>query len=295
VIKKTISNSRAKVYLFIGALLISFSPVFVKIANVGPTMSGVYRNLFGGIALIIISISLKKHFRHGIKPFLWAGLIGFIFAIDLTAWHKSVHYIGPGLSTILGNFQVIILAAFGLLILKEKLTLRFIVSLPLAMLGLILIFGFQWNQFDLQYKIGIMLGLFTAVSYAAFTLTLRHSRIKNHSLSPVVNLAVISLVTAFFMALFSLAQAESFSIPDTQSLLSLLGYGLLCHAAGWVLISKGLPVIKASLAGLILLLQPTLAFLWDILFFNKPASGIEIFGAILALTAIYLGVTSNKD
>jgi drug/metabolite transporter (DMT)-like permease len=52
--------------------------------------------------------------------------------------------------------------------------------------------------------------------------------------------------------------------------------------------------MEASRAGLLLLLQPTGAFIWDILIFTRPTSGIEYFGAGLALTAIYLGNTTKK-
>jgi len=291
--KSPLKNA-ALLNLVLGATLISFSPVFVKLAHVGPTVAGVYRVLFGGISLLIFAIFRKERFWQGFKPFFWAALIGFVFAIDLTAWHKSIHYIGPGLSTLLGNFQVFILTAFGLLILKEKLTLRFIVAVPLAMIGLVLIFGWHWDQFDIDYKIGFLLGLATALSYAFFTLALRHSQTRANALSPLVNLIIISFVTAFFMAIFSLGQAESFAIPDWQSWGSLLGYGIICQALAWLIISRTLPRVKASLAGLILLLQPTLAFIWDMLFFNRPTTGLEIIGAVLTLIAIYLGSGGNN-
>ena len=40
--------------LFAGALMISFSPVFVKLTSVAPTTSGFYRVLFAGIVLALI-------------------------------------------------------------------------------------------------------------------------------------------------------------------------------------------------------------------------------------------------
>ncbi|MDH3433815.1 MAG: EamA/RhaT family transporter, partial [Gammaproteobacteria bacterium] len=41
--------------------------------------------------------------------------------------------------------------------------------------------------------------------------------------------------------------------------------------------------------GLALLLQPTLSFVWDVLFFARPMSLTELAGAAIALFAIYLG------
>ena len=40
-----------------GAVLISFSGVYVKIAHVTPVVAGFYRMLFGGIALLILGLA----------------------------------------------------------------------------------------------------------------------------------------------------------------------------------------------------------------------------------------------
>jgi drug/metabolite transporter (DMT)-like permease len=47
-------------------------------------------------------------------------------------------------------------------------------------------------------------------------------------------------------------------------------------------------------AGLALLLQPALAFGWDILFFDRPTTMLEYVGAAVVLAAIYLGSTGSK-
>ena len=96
------------------------------------------------------------------------------------------------------------------------------------------------------------------------------------------------------MGLESLVKKENFRVPDLQSWWALLGYGFIAQVLGWVLIARGLLKSEASRAGLILLLQPTLAFVWDILFFKRPTGPVEILGALLALFAIYLGTTSQS-
>ncbi|MGH8335846.1 MAG: EamA family transporter, partial [Gammaproteobacteria bacterium] len=58
---------------------------------------------------------------------------------------------------------------------------------------------------------------------------------------------------------------------------------------GWVLISSSIHKVRASQVGLILLLQPVCAFAWDVLFFGRRFTAVEIAGAVLALAAIYLG------
>jgi drug/metabolite transporter (DMT)-like permease len=45
---------------------------------------------------------------------------------------------------------------------------------------------------------------------------------------------------------------------------------------------------------LILLLQPSLAFVWDVVLFDRPTQATEVLGAVLALVAIYLGAVGGK-
>jgi drug/metabolite transporter (DMT)-like permease len=47
--------------------------------------------------------------------------------------------------------------------------------------------------------------------------------------------------------------------------------------------------VEASRAGLLLLLQPALTFVWDVLFFGRPTTAPEALGAALAIGAIYMG------
>jgi drug/metabolite transporter (DMT)-like permease len=44
----------------------------------------------------------------------------------------------------------------------------------------------------------------------------------------------------------------------------------------------------------VLLLQPLLASVWDVLFFHRPATPVQILGAVFALAAIYLGTTASS-
>ncbi|UCH21912.1 MAG: DMT family transporter [Deltaproteobacteria bacterium] len=278
-----------------GATLISFSGVYVKLAHVSPTVAGFYRTFFGGIILLVIVWMRGGLLWQGFYHFFLGVLCGFLLALDLFFWHISIHFIGPGLATILGNFQVFLLALFGVLVLKEKPTINLLLAIPLAMLGLYLLAGIQWGDFGQNYKVGIFLGLATALCYASYLLVLRRLQISDDYLSPVTNLVIICFVTAAFLGTTAWQQSDSFEIPDLQSLLSLSGYGLFSQVIGWVLITKGLPKIKSSLTGLLLLLQPALAFVWDMLFFDRKTSIVGGIGAVFTLAAIYMGATSHSD
>ncbi len=280
--------------LVAGAIMISFSAVFVRLAHVGPTASGFYRMAFGSLLLMAIALGLRKKFWYGPKPLFLMAVCGLFFATDLIIWHRSVIYIGPGLSTILANFQVFFLAGFGFVMLKEKLSFRYLLSVPMGFLGLFLIMGADWAGLSSDYKLGAVLGLLTALTYASYLLTLRKLQSLYDHISPFATIAVISFTAVIFLGIEMVLESASFSIPDTQTWISLVSYGIFGQVFGWVLISRGIAKVDAAKAGLILLLQPSLAFVWDVLFFNRPAGIIELLGCGLALCAIYMGSTTNK-
>ncbi len=276
-----------------GAVLISFSAVFVKLAHVSPTMAGFYRTFFGGIMLLIILGIRREALWRGASFFFLGIFCGGVFSLDLFFWHISIHYVGPGLATILANFQVFLLALYGVLVLREPVAIRTMAAIPLAFLGLFLLAGINWRQLGETYRLGVVLGLATAVCYAVYLLALRKLQSQKKAPSAMANLAVISMVSALLLGLAAWLQNDPFAIPDRQSLFALAAYGLLSQVIGWVLITKGLARLRSSLVGLLILLQPALSFAWDILFFNRETDLFGAVGAALSLTAIYLGTTAK--
>jgi drug/metabolite transporter (DMT)-like permease len=141
----------------------------------------------------------------------------------------------------------------------------------------------------------VLLGLAAAVCYAAYLLVLRRLQSGPDAPSALTNLCVISLVTAALLGASTGPRGDTFAVPDTQSWLALVAYAFFSQACGWWLITTGLPRIRTSAAGLLLLLQPSLAFVWDILFFDPRVTLASLCGAVVALSAIYLGITRSAE
>ena len=254
-----------------------------------PPLPGFYRNLFGALALIVIAAIRREVPWRGWRPLGFAAIAGAFFAVDIFCWHRSIHYIGPGLATIMGNLQVIILGAVGIFIFKEKFTWRFAASIPLAIAGLVMLVGLKWSEVDSSYRIGVWLGVATAGSYAGYLLALRRGQVDPNRLSATVNLAWVTVVTTVLLAVIARVEGGSLHVPDAKAWSILIAYGVICQALGWIIISSALRKVEASRAGLLLLLQPTLTFIWDMVFFGRPTTVIEGAGAMLALGAIHLG------
>jgi drug/metabolite transporter (DMT)-like permease len=277
-------------YLLLGAAMISFAGVFVKLVEVDPTASAFYRMLFGGAAMLILAMARGEISRPSRRAVGFMVLASCMFALDLFFFHRSILYVGPGLATLLANLQVFILALIGVLVLRERLGWRTAVSIPLAVLGLATIVGFDWMSLEPRYRTGISYGVITAFCYAFYILAVRGSRGAGAMPSLVANMAVIALLCAALLGVAVFAEGASFVVPTMTDWGLLVAYGLVCQALGWILISARITLVPASVVGLVLLLQPTLAFLWDILFFARQFSLAEAGGAALVLVAIYMGV-----
>lgn len=277
----------------LGALIISFASVWVRLAPVGPNAAGFYRMLVGGLVLLPVTLARRERIRSDRRAlaFVLAGSV--LFTADLTFWHRSIHLVGPGLATILANFQVFLLAGFGILVLGERLRWRFAVGIVAALAGLALLVGIDWRGLAPGYRAGVAFGLLTALSYGAYLLVLRASQARAGRLEPVPNLMAICWGTALLLGLLAVREGESLGIPDGRTAVVLAAYGITAQVVGWLLISRGIPHVEAGRAGLVLLLQPSLAFVWDVLFFGRPTDATDVLGAGLALGAIYLGTAGT--
>lgn len=284
-------------HLLFGAFIISFSPVFVKLAvpyGVTGDSAAFYRVLIGGVGLFLASMlshePASKLSRMPRAGWGWSLVCAAFFAADLVSWHISIMYIGPGLATLFGNFQVFLLALWGIVVLREKPNYRFFAGLALAMGGLFAIVAPAWAHAGSDYQLGVLFGLATGVFYAGFILGLGRSMAVCGEGSQLAVMTANSLMTAALLAPVLLLRGGTMVLGADMGLVWMLGYGLTSQLIGWVLISRGLRETRMSLAGLILLLQPSLAYVWDLVFFHKPAGWAEMVGVAATLAGIALGV-----
>ena len=281
--------ARGRLTLLGGATMISFAAVFVKISDVPPATSAFYRMLFGGLGLLAIALARRERLWNGWRTFGWQLFAALLFAGDLTIWHRSILLVGPGLATLLANFQVFLLTGVDLILRPGRVGRLRIFSGPVALFGLWLIVGYDWSTLDANAQLGIGLGLLTAVFYGSYILTLPKTQPTHGKKSHFANMTVISLLVMVILAAGTWVEGASVEIPGAGSFVALLAYGILCQALGQLLLYKGRLLVEPSLVGLLLLLQPLLAYVWDLSFFAKTTNPRELLGAGITLFAIWLG------
>jgi drug/metabolite transporter (DMT)-like permease len=280
----------ALIEMIVGAAAISTTSLFVKVAHVGPTVSAFYRMGLGGL-MLLVGLAARGYWRRvRIAEIGWLTIPAVAFAADLVLWHRSILYVGPGLATLLGNFQVFLMALAGFVLYREKLGWTFLAGIALAFFGLYLLVGLDWAAVGAEYRLGVVFGVVTGVAYAVYMLSTRHAQRAGHvRLAPAQLLCVSSLLCAVVLGLVGLAEGERFAIPDAHSAAALLGLAFFGQVFGWVLLTRAMPQLPASLIGLLLLLQPALSFVFDVILFARPTRATDWIGVALSLLGIFVG------
>jgi drug/metabolite transporter (DMT)-like permease len=279
--------------LAFGGICISFAAIFVKMLGVnvmGPTAIGFWRAILGAAMLFVWAAAAGRNLIMERPVYLWSLLAGFLFFLDLFFWHRSIIYAGAGMATILANIQVFVTAGLSFLVFKEHLSLKFFAAAVAAVVGVVLLIGIGSGiEFSRTYLAGVALGLATGFCYASYIIVMKFAG--QHARRPDFRtlMAWTSLFTAMFLAAASPWEEAAFLPPDLYSLLVLVALALVVQTVGWWSITTSLPRLDASRSGLVLLLQPVLATVWGWLFFTERLTPLQLIGAVVTLTAIYVG------
>ena len=277
--------------LIIGALIIGWAPVFVKLIGsaVGPAFVGAWRT---GIAALVIGIVLAL--SGGLKPLRKPGALrlwlppmigaGVFFGLDLFLWHQAIPLVGAGLATVLANTQVLHLGAFATLRGEQKLDRRYLAAVGAAFFGVILLASESIRpSAPPNLSRGLMFGVATGFLYAGYVLSLKRA---NRQFKPALNLAGSSMISSVMLLTLGFFDRESQTLTPTILTL-LIALGLVAHVAGWLLITRGLATVTAARAGVVLLLQPCVATLVGVLLLHERLTLLQCAGAALTLAGIW--------
>jgi len=282
-------------FVLLGAFLISFSPVLVSISDLEPTVSAFYRVFIGSIFLVLIIYINRKRYINAftVNPYLI--LAGIFFALDLWFWHRSILYIGPGMSTLIANFQIFIIPFMSFFIFSMIPNKSQIIAVIIGIAGLYLTLGYGVSISDENIKLGFTFGIMTALAYSAYILSLKKNNIESKlEISPVISLFYVSIISALILFIVINIEGASLAINGSRNLYSMLAYGIICHVFGWYMIILGLKTVTATSAGIILISQPIFSLIWDYLFLSRLTNTIEIIGIIIVIIAMIICVSSER-
>jgi drug/metabolite transporter (DMT)-like permease len=270
----------------LGALVIAFSAILVRLAEVSPATAAFFRCAYALPVLGLLAWIERRRYgpRPGRERMLALGA-GLLFAADLVCWHYSIEAVGAGLATVLGNVQVVFVALLAWAVLGERPGSRTLVAIPIVFLGVVLISGVVGAAaYGDDPVLGVVYGLLTALSYALFLLILRHGNADLRR--PAGPLFDATLSAAVFSALAGVAIGDVDFVPDLEAQAWLVLLALSSQVLGWLLISVSLPRLPAVLTSILLMLQPVSTVFLGAVLLSEAPSAVQLSGVAIVLAGV---------
>ena len=281
----------ALVALFAGAAGISLSPIFVRLADVGPVASAFYRTALAVPFLLLLPWLTERggegggrFLPRGARAWGMLALAGLFFASDLGVWHVSINMTSVANATLFPNLAPVIVTLVAWLAFGERITGLFVAGLALALTGAVIIVGDSLEH-DPRHAAGDALALLVAFFYAGYLLTV--SRLRRR-LSVAAIMTFSSAFSALPLGIMALVLGQQMLPSSAGGLAALIGLALVSQVMGQGLIAHALAHLPVSFSSVGLLVQPALAALFGWLLLGEALNAWQALGMGVILAGIWL-------
>jgi drug/metabolite transporter (DMT)-like permease len=288
-------SERPVISAALGALVIAFSAILVRLAEVSPSTAAFFRCAYALPALGLLAWIERR--RYGPRPARdrWlAFAAGIAFAADLTFWHHAIEAVGAGLSTVLANTQVVLVGVLAWAWLGERPANRSLAAIPIVMGGVVLISGaIGAGAYGDDPLLGVIYGVLTALAYSLFLLVLRQGN--SDIRRPAGPLFDATLSGAVFSALGGIAVGDLDWLPDAEAQAWLVALALSSQVLGWLLISVSLPRLPAVLTSIVLMVQPVASVFLGYLILSEAPSVVQLLGVLVVLAGVAVATLTPRQ
>lgn len=277
------------VALALGAVAMGASPIFVRLADVGPFTSAFWRM---ALALPFLWIWLRWERARAPEPTVrldltrergTIALLGFLFAGDLFFWHLSILNTTVANATLLATMTPIIVTLGAWLILKERIAWRILAGVLLGIAGSLLLVGAS-ARFDPDNVVGDVYGLITAFFFGAYFLGVASAR-RRMSVATVMFYPAVVTTGLLFLAAILL---DDHLLPRSwEGLATLVALALVSQIGGQGLVAYALGYLPAIFSSLVIFFEAVAAAIMAWIIFAEPVSLWQIGGGALILAGIY--------
>jgi drug/metabolite transporter (DMT)-like permease len=256
---------KAFIQLHIAVFLAGFTGVLGRLISFNEGMIVWYRLLFTAVTMWILFGLRKKIQVISIKDILMISVVGFIAAMHWVTFYGSIKYSNVSVALVCFSAIGFFTALFEPLILRKRMNW---VELTLGLVtigGIYVIF-----HFDTQYKIGIIIGIISAVLASLFPIFNREflKRINVETMlswQQTGGLVALSILLPFYLQRFP---TESF-IPGWEDFAWLLVLSWICSVIAFQLSSNALKRLSAFTVNLSYNLEPVYGILLAFIIYKE--------------------------
>ena len=242
------------------------------------------RSFFFLLALIaFLLVTYKKNTFNIIKDSGLPGLLGgFVLSFSFVAFVVAMSNTTVANVVFIISTQTMFLAIFGYFYLKEKVSLIGLISILLAMSGIVIMIGDSISGGSL---FGNMVALAIPINFAILVMIIRKNT-KVDMVPAIFYSGIFSLIYGFFLA-------ESFEFTKHDIWMGFL-LGVPQLAVSFICITIGSRTVESATVGLLMLMETLCAPLWVWLFLNEIPPISVFIGGVVIISAIILKSFDKK-
>lgn len=290
---ETSGRAQAALAAMVGAGLLGLAPIWVRLSDLGPQATNLWRFLF---ALPILAALAARGPAPNRSDAAWLLVAGLLFGLELSLWAAALGKTTVANATLLANMTPVFAAAFGWFVFKERLGAGVLMGGLTALTGAVILAlaraqSGEGPSTPQDGWIGDAMGLSAAVGYAGYLLIVR-------SLGQRVSVGAVMCLATFSGALYalalSLALGEALLPHSLQGWLILAGLGVIVQAGGQGLIAYGVGRLPIVVSTVLLWMQPLSAAVLSWIMFGEELSAFALAGAALILTGLFVVQRSRQ-
>lgn len=270
-------------------------PVFsipVMAAGMGYISALFYRFAIGALFMLAFIMYRQNSLRLRWGDVWRISILAFMYTVCAITLFVSYDYISSGVATSLVYTNPIWCTIIGLLFLGEKLSLRKVVAIATATLGVMLLTGFFAE--DARFSAwGIFLGLLSGIGYGVYLVLLPRLRL---SKMPSLKLTFyIFAFTALFLAVYAFVMEDGIEpVRDNGVLVNLLMLGLIPTAISNICVTMSLRLIDTTIVAILGAFEPLTAIVAGVLLLDEVCGLDTVSGGLLVLFAVIVLTWKNK-
>lgn len=265
-----------------GAVAIGFAPIGLRLSEFQPQATAFWRFLF---ALPMIAGVIYAGGGKLGRPSVFALAAGTFFGLDITFWHASLVMTSVANATFLVNLGNAAVGFVAWIVLKERPARIWLAAMAIALVGAFLLSRGAADAGNTGALTGDILALVAAVMVGLYLFFAKLARRKETAMQVLFWSTAATLAVS---AIASTVRHEALIPPDASWFIWPVALAVVAHVLGQGLIVAGVGRTPASVAGLLLLIQPVTGALIAWMLFQEALTPVQLAGAALVLTGVWL-------
>ncbi len=272
---------------------LSFLSIKITVDVLPPMTLALTRFLIGSVVLSFIYMLKEKDKKLNKEDIPMLALSGFI---GVSAYfyfeNNGVKLISASSASMIIAVIPIFTLIAEIIVFKEKLTMKKIISVIISFLGVYLIVGFISETSSVSSSKGNVFMFAAVIAWVAYTITTK-PLYKKYS-----QIAIVYFQTLFgtlFLVPFVFFETTNWSLVNNTIILNVIYLGVFCSAIAYYLYIYAMDHLGVSTTSLFLNLLPVVTVIGSYFILGEKVNMYQIIGGALVIFAVYFVNTKEKN